>query len=201
MLFRSIHSMKSVFSHVFCSLNQSILLKSFEQRMCACLQLIYVFPSAFTLCGCVERLPSGNCVLPSSTGVIGWRLPVDEMVAALPALEDLSSSPALEAAKGIMTTDRYPKLAARELANGARLVGIAKGAGMIEPNMATMLCFLMTDAKLSPDEMQQFLWRRFRRVSMPFLWMVTNLPVILGDSLRATRGCCFCFDIPSGNLT
>lgn len=103
------------------------------------------------------QLPSGNCVLPSSTGVIGWRLPVDEMVAALPALEDLSSSPALEAAKGIMTTDRYPKLAARELANGARLVGIAKGAGMIEPNMATMLCFLMTDAKLSPDEMQQFL--------------------------------------------
>ena len=53
--------------------------------------------------------------------------------------------------------DRYPKLAARDLANGARLVGIAKGAGMIEPNMATMLCFLMTDAKLSPDEMQEFL--------------------------------------------
>ena len=144
--------MKSLFSHVFFFLEP---IHTFEQPMCARLQLIYV--SAFTLCGCVERLPSGNCVLPSSTGVIGWRLPVDEMVAALPALEDLSTSPALEAAKGIMTTDRYPKLAARELANGARLVGIAKGAGMIEPNMATMLCFLMTDAKLSPDEMQQFL--------------------------------------------
>lgn len=48
--------------------------------------------------------------------------------------------------------------AARELENGARLVGIAKGAGMIEPNMATMLCFLMTDAKLeSRDEMQEVL--------------------------------------------
>eukprot|EP00435_Cladocopium_sp_Y103_P012255 s4673_g3.t1 len=104
------------------------------------------------------QLPSGNCVLPSSTGVIGWRLPVDEMVAALPVLEDLSSKPgAIAAAKGIMTTDRYPKLAARDLSNGARLVGIAKGAGMIEPNMATMLCFLMTDAKLSPDDMQSFL--------------------------------------------
>lgn len=104
------------------------------------------------------QLPSGKCVLPSSTGVIGWRLPVDEMVDALPHLEDLSAPGALEAATGIMTTDRYPKLAARELENGARLVGIAKGAGMIEPNMATMLCFLMTDAKLeSRDEMQEVL--------------------------------------------
>lgn len=86
---------------------------------------------------------------------IGWRLPVAEMVEALPSAKDLSaSSNAVNAAQGIMTTDRYPKLCARSLPNGGRLVGIAKGAGMIEPNMATMLCFLMTDVDLPREELQ-----------------------------------------------
>ncbi|CAK9074504.1 Arginine biosynthesis bifunctional protein ArgJ [Durusdinium trenchii] len=102
------------------------------------------------------QLPGGgSSVLPSSTGVIGWRLPVAEMVEALPSAKDLSaSSNAVNAAQGIMTTDRYPKLCARSLPNGGRLVGIAKGAGMIEPNMATMLCFLMTDVDLPREELQ-----------------------------------------------
>eukprot|EP00438_Fugacium_kawagutii_P031137 Skav201761 [mRNA] locus=scaffold1973:346110:356866:- [translate_table: standard] len=72
--------------------------------------------------------------------------------------KDLAAEPgALAAAQGIMTTDRYPKLCCRELPNGARLVGIAKGAGMIEPNMATMLCFLMTDANVPRNELQRLL--------------------------------------------
>lgn len=102
------------------------------------------------------KLSSENAVLPSSTGVIGWRLPVKEMIAALPTAKDLSDKGALEAAEGIMTTDRYPKLCSRKLSNG-RLVGIAKGAGMIEPNMATMLCFLMTDVDIPREELQEML--------------------------------------------
>jgi glutamate N-acetyltransferase/amino-acid N-acetyltransferase len=84
-------------------------------------------------------------VLPCSTGVIGWRLPVDAMAAALPqACASLSAASALPAAEAIMTTDLYPKLRRAELGGGS-IVGIAKGAGMIEPDLATMLVFLLTD--------------------------------------------------------
>jgi glutamate N-acetyltransferase/amino-acid N-acetyltransferase len=84
-------------------------------------------------------------VLPSSTGVIGWRLPVDAMIAALPAaVGALQGRSALGAAEGIMTTDLYPKIRRAEVGDGS-IVGIAKGAGMIEPNLATMLVFLLTD--------------------------------------------------------
>lgn len=86
-------------------------------------------------------------VLPSSTGVIGWRLPVDAMVAALPAaVGSLQGESILPAAEGIMTTDLYPKVRRQALPGGASIVGIAKGAGMIEPNLATMLVYLLTDA-------------------------------------------------------
>ena len=93
-------------------------------------------------------------VLPSSTGVIGWRLPVAEMVNAVsdPACFDWTTTSALPAAESIMTTDTFPKVrtATAALPGGGRLVGIAKGAGMVEPNMATMLVFLMTDLKACP---------------------------------------------------
>lgn len=86
-----------------------------------------------------------EAVLPASTGVIGWRLPVEAMTAALPeAVAALQPGSVLPAALGIMTTDLYPKIRRRDLGGGA-LVGIVKGAGMIEPNLATMLAFLLTD--------------------------------------------------------
>jgi len=89
----------------------------------------------------------GESVLPSSTGVIGWRLPAKELAAAAPhAAAALQAESALPAAEGIMTTDRYAKVSSASLPGGARIVGFAKGAGMIEPNMATMLCYLLTDA-------------------------------------------------------
>jgi glutamate N-acetyltransferase / amino-acid N-acetyltransferase len=80
-------------------------------------------------------------VLPSSTGVIGWRLPAKELSTDVvpKAIQNLQSISALNAAKAICTTDRFPKVRSKTLSNGARLVGIVKGAGMIEPNMATML--------------------------------------------------------------
>jgi glutamate N-acetyltransferase/amino-acid N-acetyltransferase len=84
-------------------------------------------------------------VLPSSTGVIGWRLPVDAMVAALPeAARGLQDRSALPVAEAIMTTDLYPKVRRAPVGEGS-LVGLAKGAGMIEPNLATMLVYLLTD--------------------------------------------------------
>jgi glutamate N-acetyltransferase / amino-acid N-acetyltransferase len=80
-------------------------------------------------------------VLPSSTGVIGWRLPAKELAEdVVPvAVHNLQTASALNAAKAICTTDRFPKVRSKTLSTGARLVGIVKGAGMIEPNMATML--------------------------------------------------------------
>jgi glutamate N-acetyltransferase/amino-acid N-acetyltransferase len=90
---------------------------------------------------------SADQVLPSSTGVIGWRLPVEAMAAALPgAVAALQRGSVLPVAEGIMTTDLYPKVRRAELPGGGAIVGVAKGAGMIEPNLATMLVYLLTDA-------------------------------------------------------
>ncbi len=93
-------------------------------------------------------------VLPFSTGVIMETLPVDRIIAGLPAaLADLSPTHWLDAAQGIMTTDTLPKAASRQVTIGGKTVtvtGIAKGAGMIRPNMATMLGFMATDAVIDP---------------------------------------------------
>eukprot|EP00934_Nitzschia_sp_Nitz4_P005805 Nitzschia sp. Nitz4//scaffold6_size259037//188375//189953//NITZ4_001100-RA/size259037-augustus-gene-0.299-mRNA-1//1//CDS//3329556971//5795//frame0 len=104
-------------------------------------------------------LPSKDYVLPSSTGVIGWRLPAKELAEQVVplAIANLQSDSVLNAAKAIMTTDRFPKLRSKTLSNGSKLVGIAKGAGMIEPNMATMLSYLMTDATIPRAELQRIL--------------------------------------------
>lgn len=84
-------------------------------------------------------------VLPSSTGVIGWRLPVEPLAEAIPrAAAALQPRSVLPAAEAIMTTDLYPKVRRAEVGDGT-IVGIAKGAGMIEPNLATMLVYLLTD--------------------------------------------------------
>ncbi|MCX7787453.1 MAG: bifunctional ornithine acetyltransferase/N-acetylglutamate synthase [Spirochaetes bacterium] len=86
--------------------------------------------------------------IPASTGIIGWRLPKREILNALPELvQRLGTATCFDAAKAIMTTDAYPKVARRRLGHGS-LVGFAKGAGMIEPNLATMLVFLLTDVIL-----------------------------------------------------
>jgi glutamate N-acetyltransferase / amino-acid N-acetyltransferase len=106
------------------------------------------------------KLEGGSkTVLPSSTGVIGWRLPAEALATKVvpAAAQNMVSGSGLDAATAIMTTDRWPKLRSKTLSNGARIVGIAKGAGMIEPNMATMLSYLMTDATVPKATMQQIL--------------------------------------------
>ena len=99
-------------------------------------------------------------VLIASTGVIGRRYPMDRVRAGL---MNLPNNPhdvdALAVARGIMTTDTVPKVA--EASVGAvRVVGVAKGVGMIEPNMATLITLIFTDALIDGDELDQM----FRRV-------------------------------------
>jgi glutamate N-acetyltransferase/amino-acid N-acetyltransferase len=97
-------------------------------------------------------------VLPFSTGVIMETLPNERIEAALPAvLADLAPDRWAQAAEAIMTTDTLPKATSRQVQVGGRTVtitGISKGAGMIRPNMATMLGFVATDAVISPHLMQ-----------------------------------------------
>ncbi len=116
-------------------------------------------------------------VLPFSTGVIMETLPVDRIEAALPAalsaLRPADGNAWAEAAAGIMTTDTLPKAASRQVQIGGRTVsvtGIAKGAGMIRPNMATMLGFVATDAVIAPPLLQALVTeaadRSFNRITI-----------------------------------
>ena len=113
-------------------------------------------------------------VLVCSTGRIGPRLPMEKVLAGIETLgERLSPENALETAEAIMTTDTRPKLCARSWEHDGRpvrLLGLAKGAGMIEPNMATMLAFLFTDAAVEPAVLQEALRRAvdrsFNRISV-----------------------------------
>jgi glutamate N-acetyltransferase/amino-acid N-acetyltransferase len=98
-------------------------------------------------------------VLPCSTGVIGWGLPAEAIVAALPqAVAALSGGSVLPAAEGIVTTDLYPKVR-RSAVGAGSIVGIAKGAGMIEPNLATMLVYLLTDLAVPREALRAALAR------------------------------------------
>jgi len=100
-------------------------------------------------------------VLPFSTGVIGEQLPIDRLVQGLqPALDSLQEDAWLDAATGIMTTDTTPKGASEQFELDGityTMTGISKGAGMIRPNMATMLSFVATDAPISRDLVQKLL--------------------------------------------
>lgn len=116
--------------------------------------------SALELCRSLANSTacSADQVLPFSTGVIGEHLPVDRMKAAIPeVLGTLSESGWAGAARAIMTTDTLPKLTSRTLVLQGHTVivtGMAKGAGMICPDMATMLAFLATDAAVDQRLLQ-----------------------------------------------
>ncbi|MDI3323627.1 bifunctional glutamate N-acetyltransferase/amino-acid acetyltransferase ArgJ [Pontibacterium granulatum] len=100
-------------------------------------------------------------VLPFSTGVIGEKLPVEKIVAALPAAKDaLSENGWDEAASGILTTDTRPKGASEQFEYNGKTItvtGISKGSGMIKPNMATMLGYVATDAEIDQALLQALL--------------------------------------------
>ncbi len=98
-------------------------------------------------------------VLVSSTGVIGQPLDMDLISGAVPGLvESLSTKGMPSAAQAIMTTDSFPKISRFESQAGAQpylILGIAKGAGMIMPNMATMLCFILSDIRIGADDLKR----------------------------------------------
>ena len=100
-------------------------------------------------------------ILPFSTGVIGEQLPIERLVHGLqPALDSLKEDAWLDAATGIMTTDTLPKGASEQFEMDGvtyTMTGISKGAGMIRPNMATMLSYVATDAPISRELVQQLL--------------------------------------------
>ncbi|MDR0996354.1 MAG: bifunctional glutamate N-acetyltransferase/amino-acid acetyltransferase ArgJ [Zoogloeaceae bacterium] len=116
--------------------------------------------AAQATCEAAARLLNvdAEAVLPFSTGVILEPLPTERLVHALPvALGDLQADNWLRVASAIMTTDTMPKAATRQLEIDGKtltVTGISKGAGMIRPNMATMLGFLATDARIAPELLQ-----------------------------------------------
>ena len=102
-----------------------------------------------------------SLVIPSSTGVIGEKLPAGKIKKSIPKLiRGLGEDNAREAAEAIMTTDAFPKYAGGQFSVGkktATISAIAKGAGMICPNMATMLCFIMTDLNIQQKALSKAL--------------------------------------------
>ena len=121
------------------------------------------YKNAETTCAKLAELAGvqANQILPFSTGVIGEQLPIERLVQGIqPALNDLNADRWAEAASGIMTTDTTPKGASEQFElDGVTytMTGISKGAGMIRPNMATMLSFVATDAPISKVLVQQLL--------------------------------------------
>lgn len=133
-----------------------------------------------------------HSVFPVSTGIIGWSLPVPDMEEAIPQLTaSLQGEQLLPVAQAMMTTDRYPKLRRVPLGDGS-LVGLAKGAGMIEPNMGTMLIFLLTDVAFDRQEGQQVLQqvvdRTFNCISVDGDQSTSDMCLLLGSGCKGRVG-------------
>ena len=128
-------------------------------------------------------------VLPSSTGIIGRRLPVEKIHEGCKIIpEKLGSSPEYidNFARAIMTTDTHPKWCSASIENST-LLGVAKGAGMIEPNMATMLGFVATDAAVDAELLHRALRlaneKSFNRISIDSDTSTSDTVVILANGL------------------
>ena len=142
------------------------------------------------LTGDVLGIPAGDVVV-ASTGVIGQPLPVERIEAALPDLAGmLSPEGQADAARAILTTDTVAKEVAVEFTLGGRtcrLGGIAKGSGMIHPNLATMLVFLTTDAAISSQMLQKALStdvrKSFNMVSVDGDTSTNDMVVILANGM------------------
>lgn len=125
-------------------------------------------------------------VLTASTGVVGRRLPIDKIRAAAPSLVEALQELVDPAAEAIMTTDNHSKVVAATLRGGARIVGLAKGSGMIHPNMATMLAFILTDAVVSQETLRG-LWggiveNTFNQVSVDGDTSPNDMAIVLSSN-------------------
>jgi glutamate N-acetyltransferase/amino-acid N-acetyltransferase len=140
------------------------------------------------------RIPDER-VLVASTGVIGRYLPMDKIRPALPKLvKALSPEGSRVAAEAIMTTDTHPKESALRVEIGGRRVtigGIAKGTGMIHPNMATMFCFVATDLAVEREGLQVAIRRAvtgsFNRISVDGDRSTSDTVILLANGLAENR--------------
>ncbi len=132
---------------------------------------------------------TGQSFFSASTGIIGWDLPVREMREALPTLvAGLSGTSMLPVAQAIMTTDAFPKVRRASVGSGS-IVGTAKGAGMIEPNMGTLLCFLCTDLSVPRQELREHLaWcveRSLNRISVDSDQSTSDTAILLSSRRKS----------------
>lgn len=134
-------------------------------------------------------------ILPASTGVIGVELDGAKITGALPALmKKLSAERFDDVASAIMTTDKVPKISSREVTirdRAVRIAGMTKGAGMIMPNMATTLCFVMTDAELPAAQLRGMLGiavnQSFNRISIDGDTSTNDTLAILANGASGVR--------------
>jgi glutamate N-acetyltransferase/amino-acid N-acetyltransferase len=136
-----------------------------------------------------------SLVYPSSTGVIGQPLPMERVLPALSRLSGNAGTSSLEdAALAIMTTDTFPKSVRRQLRVGGKtgtICGICKGAGMIAPNMATMLCFLLTDVSVEQKTLQTVLSdavnKSFNRITIDGDMSTNDTVLMMANGMAGNR--------------
>lgn len=176
--------------HIRGGIAQAILASSGCANVCTGEQGIRDARECASMVGDLLKVPASH-VLVASTGVIGVPLPMDRVRAALPGLvKSLSPQGGRAAAEAIMTTDTHPKEAAVRVEVGGRPVtigGVAKGVGMIEPHLATMFCFLTTDAAIEPDALRavlrQAVDRSFNRITVDGDQSTSDTVAILANGL------------------
>lgn len=132
-----------------------------------------------------------SLVLPSSTGVIGRMPPVDRMERACRELPNHLQEPDFQQfSEAIMTTDAFPKRRGYVLSSGITVLGVAKGAGMIEPNMATMLSYIVTDASMDREDLDRLLRfcvdRSFNRISVDSDTSTSDTVVIMANGAHSS---------------
>ena len=144
-----------------------------------------------------------DAMLTASTGIVGHPLPLEKLTATLPNLMDERGDDVTGFAGAILTTDLTTKTAEVTLRGGSSVVGVAKGSGMIHPNMATMLAFVVTDAKISQTRLRA-LWpevvaRSFNQVTvdgdtspndMAFVFSSAQVEADEGELVRALEEVC-----------
>ena len=132
------------------------------------------------------ELPESQSVLTASTGVIGVPLSIDNIRQGLPRLTMGLEADSDAFAESVLTTDTCTKQVAATLRNGARIVGVAKGCGMVHPNMATLLAFVVTDASIPQDPLRD-LWpgvvdRSFNQVSVDGDMSTNDMAVLMSSN-------------------
>jgi glutamate N-acetyltransferase/amino-acid N-acetyltransferase len=135
---------------------------------------------------------AGSLLIPASTGIIGWQLPLKEMTAALSHLVDgLSNDSLFPVARAIMTTDSFPKVRSAPVGGGL-VTATAKGAGMIEPNMATLLIFILTDVQVEREALRRALFdvveETFNRISIDSDQSTSDTAIIISSNKKPSPG-------------